>query len=444
MREIRPSTMTRALVPFLAISAMAAASGHPAQPPQSTTSEASPRVHEFTGGNWFDGERFLARSVYSVDGILSLTKPAEIDQSTDLAGGYVVPPFGEAHNHDLASGHRVAEQSARYLWDGVYYVKQQSAFSTSAPVIRNKLDGPGTVDAVFAFAPVTGPGGHPIRLRETFFDRGYYEGEFESKEEIAGIGYTLVQDEADLDRKWPQLLAQEPDFIKFMLSSSEEYEFREDDPEFFGRKGLDPSLAPELVKRAHEAGLRITAHIDTGPDFYHAVTAGVDEIAHMPGRREPEVIREADAQLAAERGVTVITTLILTTELADDCPTWYERVMEQHRSNLERLKAAGVTLAVGSDLTFRDTSKREALLLHDLGVFTNLELLKMWSENSPKTIFPDRKIGRLEEGYEASFLVLNGDPLEDFLHVTDIRRRFKQGQWLDIPQPPSDEEPGED
>ena len=64
----------------------------------------------------------------------------------------------------------------------------------------------------------------------------------------------------------------------------------------------------------------------------------------------------------------------------------------------------------------------------------------MWSENSPKTIFPSRRIGQLEEGYEASFLVLNGNPLEDFVHVTDIRRRFKQGQWLDIAQPPPDEE----
>ncbi len=367
---------------------------------------AEARVYEFTGGRWFDGKTFVARTVYSADRVLTFTRPAVVDETFHLAGGYVIPPFGEAHNHDLASGHEVEEQNNRYLWDGVYYVKLQSAFATTAPTIREKLDGPGTVDAVFAFAPVTGPGGHPIRLRETFFDRGYYEEEFETKEEIFGVGYTLVADEADLNRKWPQLLAQGPDFIKFMLSSAEEYELRRDDPEFFGRKGLDPGLAPGLVDKAHAAGLRITAHIDTGPDSHYAVTAGVDEIAHMPGRREPEVIREVDARLAGERGVTVITTLMLTTNIADDYPAWYERVMDQHKSNLERLKAAGVTLAVGSDLTFRDTSKKEALLLHKLGVFTNLELLKMWSENSPKTIFPGRKIGTLEEGNEASFLVL--------------------------------------
>lgn len=401
-------------------------------------STAEARVYELTNGRWFDGTGFVARTVYSVDGVLSFEKPAGIDESVDLAGGYVVPPFGEAHNHDLASGYQVGVQSRRYLWDGVFYVKLQSAFSTTAPAIREQLGKPDTVDAVFAFAPVTGPGGHPIRIREMFFDRGYYQGVFETKEEIDGVGYTLVRDAAELDRKWPRLLAQGPDFIKFMLVSSEEYEYRRDEPEFFGHKGLDPKLAPLLVEKAHEAGLRVTAHVATGPDFQVAVAAGVDEIAHLPGTRQPEPIREADARLAAERGVVVITTLSLSRDIADDYPAWYERVMEQHRSNLERLKAAGVKLAVGSDLTFRDTSRGEALLLREQGVFTNAELLEMWAVNSPRTIFPKRKIGRLEEGYEASFLVLEGNPLGDFDQVTKIRRRFKQGRWLDIEEPPPD------
>ena len=67
------------------------------------------------------------------------------------------------------------------------------------------------------------------------------------------------------------------------------------------------------------------------------------------------------------------------------------------------------------------------MFLDEFGVFDNVELLKMWVENSPKTIFPERKIGHLAEGFEASFLVLGGNPLEDFDHVKDITMRFKQG-----------------
>ena len=57
----------------------------------------------------------------------------------------------------------------------------------------------------------------------------------------------------------------------------------------------------------------------------------------------------------------------------------------------------------------------------------------MWSEDTPHMIFPERKIGHLKEGYEASFLVLAGNPLEDFSQVKNIRIRFKQGQVLSGP-----------
>ena len=45
-------------------------------------------------------------------------------------------------------------------------------------------------------------------------------------------------------------------------------------------------------------------------------------------------------------------------------------------------------------------------------------------------IFPNRKIGHLQDGYEASFLVLDQNPLENFENVKTIRRRFKQGNFL--------------
>jgi imidazolonepropionase-like amidohydrolase len=54
----------------------------------------------------------------------------------------------------------------------------------------------------------------------------------------------------------------------------------------------------------------------------------------------------------------------------------------------------------------------------------------MCCETTPATIFPERKIGRLQEGYEASFLVLKKDPLENFEHVATTTMRVKQGHRL--------------
>ena len=56
----------------------------------------------------------------------------------------------------------------------------------------------------------------------------------------------------------------------------------------------------------------------------------------------------------------------------------------------------------------------------------------MWCEATPATIFPTRKIGHLKEGYEASFLVLSGNPLLDFKNAQKIEIRFKQGESLSL------------
>jgi predicted amidohydrolase YtcJ len=39
---------------------------------------------------------------------------------------------------------------------------------------------------------------------------------------------------------------------------------------------------------------------------------------------------------------------------------------------------------------------------------TARELLSIWTGETARTIFPGRKIGSLQEGYEASFLALEG------------------------------------
>ena len=47
--------------------------------------------------------------------------------------------------------------------------------------------------------------------------------------------------------------------------------------------GLDPRLVPLIVNKAHAAGLRVSAHVDTVTDYRIALKAGVDEMAHLPG-----------------------------------------------------------------------------------------------------------------------------------------------------------------
>jgi imidazolonepropionase-like amidohydrolase len=86
----------------------------------------------------------------------------------------------------------------------------------------------------------------------------------------------------------------------------------------------------------------------------------------------------------------------------------------------------------GNPLFADRSALSEAIALDSLEVFSKGELLRMWCDTSARTIFPTRKIGALREGYEASFLVLEGNPIADFNRIRSIQRRFKQGEFIHL------------
>jgi imidazolonepropionase-like amidohydrolase len=182
----------------------------------------------------------------------------------------------------------------------------------------------------------------------------------------------------------------------------------------------------------------VAAHIENVFDLRTAVGAGVDMIAHMPGYGWPGtgdsaqyLLTADDARAAASRGTAVITTLGFGRRAsAPNRSPAQARRDALNAANLRALKNAGVRLAIGSD-NYGATARSEALYLSDLGVFTNLELLKLWTETTPALIFPRRKLGLLQDGYEASFIVLDADPLADFSNVLRVTMRVKQGHRLD-------------
>jgi len=384
---------------------------------------------KFVNGNWFNGKTFENKTAWVNNGIISFTNTGiKIDTTIDISGKYVIPPFGEAHNHNLESDYKIDEAISKYLDNGVFYVKMLSSIKKRIDIIKDKFNTPESVDVSYAHAPLTASGGHPIKLRESFFDMGRFKGVFNSKKEIEGHGYYIIDTKKDLDIKWPAIISQSPDFIKIMLLWSEEYAKRKDDTAYFGQKGLNPLLVPDLVQKAHAQGLRVSAHVESAYDFHVAVTAGVDEIAHMPCIEKVEQLNPSDIALAKKNGTVVVTTVSLVEKYKSHVE--YDALVDNLKKMLLLLKNAGVKIAVGSDI-FTDNSHKEAALLNQWGIFTNLELLKMWCENSPMTTFPNRKIGYLKEGYEASFLVLGSNPLNDMKEINQsILLKVKQGMIL--------------
>jgi len=407
------------------------------------------RAYEFINGQWFDGTGFRRRTYYSVNGLLTQQKPRVVDQVIDLSGGYVVPPFADAHCHNFQVPGTVAQQVEMYLRDGVFYAKVQGEARSAALQLADRVNRATSVDVSYAHGLLTSSYGHGVEVHEglAVYGRTYgFKAEETKKVRESHLldndAYYIVDTVEDLEHKWSRILEGKPDFIKIILITSEEYEQRKKRTDTVGDRGLDPRLVPLIVNKAHAAGLRVSAHVDTATDYRIALKAGVDEMAHLPGYyvgldddpRKYELTKE-DVQETARRRVWVDVAPVAFDFFNPQSPSFNAQMKQRTDNvrirNLKLLKQYRVKIAFGSDRYGR-TPVDDVLYLQDLGVFSNLEMLKIWCEDTPQSIFRNRKIGLLKAGYEASFLVLDGNPLKNFGQVKAIRFRFKQGEIISL------------
>lgn len=382
------------------------------------------RITEYRGAAWFDGTRFTNRSVWVHESRFIPNPGGRAHRVVELPGRYVVPPYGEGHNHwlepDLADAY-----IQEHLREGIFYVKDQGTSPLFHEQLRPLVNRTASVDYVAAHQGLTGPAGHPMEIVDQLSAFGILPTEWSATHGEGDAVFAIVS-ETDLDRAWPRLLSGRPDFIKVFLIHSDQYAARRDDRMLSPKaRGTDPTLVPAIVKSARIANLKVSAHIENAHDFHVAVSAGVDEIAHMPFV-EGEALaayRLADHDLAVPK--VVATTLDWAGDASADDP----RVHVQ-RDNLSRLRAAGWTIVVGTD-RFRETARTEVDLIARLELMTNLELLRAWSIDTPRSIFPERAIGLFESGAEASFLVLAGNPIEEIAHSHAIVLRVKSGEVVE-------------
>lgn len=399
------------------------------------------KTYQFTNGRWFNGREFEVAAFYVVNGLLTKKRPTIVDETIDLSNGFVIPPFGDAHCHHFDSAFGLDRLIQTYLNEGVFYAKVLANWPEGAKRIADKLNRPDSVDVLYANGCLTGSFSHPMGIYEALALGLYTEEQKRANREkirasrrAEGQAYYNIDTIADLENKWPRLLATHPGIIKIILTDSENYERDKNNTDVDSRRGLNPQLAPLVVKKAHAAGLRVSAHVDTVADFRHAVTSGVDEMAHLPGYyigadedvKKYELI-EADVKLAALRNITITPTASRNVDFVSEKQR--AKINATQTRNLKLLQKHGVRILIGADI-YGASAGREAFYLHKLGLFSNLELLKIWCETTPQSIFPQRRLGRLQERYEASFIVLADNPLENFENVKSVRYRFKQGVIL--------------
>jgi hypothetical protein len=401
--------------------------------PAPSADAAEQRSLHLVGGRWFDGERFVTGDWYVVDGRFTAARPARIDATLNLADRYILPPFAEAHNHDLQNAFTASMNAQAYLDRGVFYSAQLCSMPDETRGYRGLFASTASIDVLFAGGCISASDGHPLGIALASYKA---EGMPVEPDSIRNKGYWSIDTRAELDARWDAIAADKPKLIKIILIDSANHAANRKRPELFGYNGLDPALVPEIVARAKAIGARVAAHVDTASDFDAAVRGGVAIIAHLPGYRiaKGHVIAEyrlSDAAIAeaARRGVFVTPTVAVARHHLRANPGDRDAIMANHADNIRRLRAAGVKLILGSDL-FGGSVLDEVEAIDALGIMPRAELLRIATRDTAREIFPDRRIGIIEEGAEASFIALDGDPLTDLTAIRRIRAAVKQGNVL--------------
>src|SRR6185503_8617797 len=235
------------------------------------------REVKLVNGRWFDGTRFESRTMY-MSGERFIPKPRiDPDSVIDLHGGFVVPPFAEAHNHnfDASSPETAKAVVDKYMADGVFYGQNPANVLRARQGLLGFINNSKGVDVKFSNAALTGPGGHPLGLFLRNLSRGAM---LPTDTNTTGGFIWIIRDQTDLAGKWPAILNGKPDFIKVILAYSDQFDQRLHDSTTFNWRGIDPKLLPEIVRLAHASDLRVMAHVETAADFRNALKAGVDQI----------------------------------------------------------------------------------------------------------------------------------------------------------------------
>ncbi|QOC21821.1 amidohydrolase family protein [Wenzhouxiangella sp. AB-CW3] len=382
-------------------------------------------------GRWWDGTEFVEGSRFVVDGRFVDAVPDGDFEIVDLQGQYVIPPYAEAHNHNLQNPWLAGRFSEAYVDAGILYALMMCGNGqTRAATLDALAETPLQVE--LASACVTSSDGHPLRMA---LQPPHEGAEPPKPEDILDQTLIAMDSPDEVEGKWPLVKATEANLVKIVMVHGED-ESRRGKDRYFGVNGLRYDVVRKLVPYLQSRGLRVAAHVESATDFAVAVEAGVDIIAHIPGYHwwdghgaDSYRLGSSAVARAAEQETYVITTASVVDLFVDADDEQRDKVRALQKENLAHLRKAGVPVIIGSDRFDADVLT-EHEYLQGLDVFTPKELFNMLTRDTARAIFPGRSVGRLAVGHEASFLVLTENPLENPAALRDLEKRVVKGRTL--------------
>jgi imidazolonepropionase-like amidohydrolase len=181
------------------------------------------------------------------------------------------------------------------------------------------------------------------------------------------------------------------------------------------------------VAEAARSGKRVAVHATGEPGTLYAAQAGVASIDHA------YQLSDETMRLMREKQIFAVPTFTISEYFAAHAATPARAVQENalldlHKQEFRKQIAAGVPMAVGSDVgPFpHGTQARELVLMVQHGM-APIAVLQADLLNGAKLLGWDGQIGSLEAGYLADIIAVPGDPLQDIATLENVVFVMKGG-----------------
>ena len=404
---------------------------------------------------WFEGARLIAgdgsapieNAIFLVEGETvawvgrqGQRQPPAGATRISLAGKTVMPALIDGHNHiGLINEKDGSNSKANYRRENLVDQLQRYAYYGTAATLSMGLDADQelayelrdrlipnaarflTVGKGIAATPIAGPPGEP-RLGIPYGARTVREGRDHVRE----------------------LRARGVHFVKIWVDD---------------RNGDVPKLQPAvyraIIAEAHANGMEVLAHLSRTSglaDAKELLAAGVDGFVHLVRDRDvdeqylaavkahPRVWSGPNIPVPPTRGtidalaetlpasqIETMRTQLAQLEAKGNPPN---ELFELHCRNLRRIHDAGMVIGLGTDGTGDGFGAHDQIEAYTRCGMTPMEAIVAGTGTNARILHLDR-MGTIAAGKEASFNVLDANPLESITNTRRISRVYLRGNELD-------------
>jgi imidazolonepropionase-like amidohydrolase len=380
-----------------------------------------------------------------IDGTGRFAMPGLIDVHAHIGEGGIAP-------QDDSTRRRALRQFLRYGVTSIFVPGATGAGDADFPTLRSRcgsqeiacpgLYGSGSI--------LTAPGSHPV---STIF--GMPDDVPAQVTEARGV--TVVRPGTDMDALIAAKAAAGADAIKIVIEDGP--------PPWYPKPRLSDDQIQAIVRAARARSLPVYAHISTAQLARVAMESGANGIMHAPTDSMSDALVRAMAKRRmwyvptfalydgiltrarkaretdpyALKGVepSVIESLTAPPFLAAAAESEAHALayLDNASANLRRAAAAGVPIAVGSDVNnpfvYPGYSAHEELVWMVKAGMTPLQVLRAGTLGGAEFLGAKDRLGRIAPGFEADIILLSRNPLQKIESSRTIVAVIADGRRID-------------